>query len=288
MTSPDSDPGMVSNGQTWSTGQSVNKPLSWSDTPPVNVGTVWTDPTGGVPLVEAGPLVDLGNGMSRELISADFAGERWETWAYRARRGNVLVLLPVAGAELADPATAAAYDDMMRTALAHELDRRTSVETGGLVPNRSVWQSTSTEYAGDCDIAATAVWDTPPPDPAAVAAWQSLLDDPSIAWLSLDDSELRHELRQARYRLRWQMVTPEEHPDLYTGDIPNRPADQVPDPCWDRYTQHHIDGGLLLEQWAQLHQATAAGELIRDVHMYELDPDAPDGWREIDAGGPTP
>jgi hypothetical protein len=79
-------------------------------------------------------------------------------------------------------------------------------------------------------------------------------------------------------KLAWEMVHPLTHPECYHGDYPAVTPDQVPESYWqpvETPPREDVD-----EQYHGLHNLIAAGELIRNVRMFEADIVEPQ-WREV-------
>lgn len=82
-------------------------------------------------------------------------------------------------------------------------------------------------------------------------------------------------------KVSFEQVSAIRHPEYYRGDHPCVSADQVPDEDWTR-TEREGDGAR--DQYNGLLRLMAAGELIRDVHLYEAEAVATT-WREVTPGG---
>lgn len=82
-------------------------------------------------------------------------------------------------------------------------------------------------------------------------------------------------------KVSYEHVSAIRHPEYYRGDHPCVSADQVPDEHWTRTER---EGGGVREQYNGLVRLMAAGELIRDVHLYEAEVVSP-AWRDVTPGG---
>jgi hypothetical protein len=89
-------------------------------------------------------------------------------------------------------------------------------------------------------------------------------------------SDLPHVLK-----ISFEHVSAIGHPEYYRGDHPCVPASAVPDEHWTRTER---TGDAIHEQYNGLLQLIEAGELIRDVQMYETEAVEPI-WRDITPGG---
>lgn len=67
------------------------------------------------------------------------------------------------------------------------------------------------------------------------------------------------------------------HPEYYRGDQPCVPASQVPDEHWS--TAERTGDGIW-DQYNGLRGLLAAGELIRDVRVYEAEAVEPQ-WQDV-------